>query len=45
MSNSTTIYIFSEDKELKDWADLFAKNLALICNQLLKSNETIKIES
>ena len=43
MNNSTTIYIFSEDPQLKSWTDLFCKNLSLISTQFLGSNETIEI--
>jgi hypothetical protein len=44
MSN-TTIYISSKDQKLKDWTDLFCKNLSMISTQFFGSNETIEVVS
>ncbi len=45
MDNTTTIYLLSEDPKLKKWADLFAKNLELICVQFLNTKASFTLQS
>ena len=43
MSNKTTVYLCSDNQQLKDWANLFCENLSMISTQFLGTSEKIDL--